>query len=692
MHSYQKLSSFILAIALLSSAGYARTKVDSYKSILESWGIYSNAEKAAAKNISPVYKIDLASTIAPNKTLNADTLRNVHEIVICDQDITVNNTLVCNYGKVFLSQPNASYIKFGTTQEGIQFYKYYYNGREAYLIPEEYFITPTYLSLMEKQFRGIANVDGVNGPSTQLSYQLATQYLNRLTDDLTTTLTLLLILFLINSSWISKYERLQRNVHALKENIAHNKYLIFLTALVSITVVLLLSAATYISLRINGLIDFNGVYAQLVTKLETKAPVLSFLIQYKEPILICLGYAVAAFFIFRSGLTLKRIKDALTCKLFRTKPNKAHLRTIRYLLFLAAIVLVGFCEIDMMQQNLLFLIPILAFTTCLANQGEETESITTTGTSAKTLILGAALVVSIMLNKYYNSYESKHASTALVDASNNNIFLPIAKQLNHEMVRDYYSLLQTELFVNSYMVYYPGVTTIHNMPLADIAKIKPADNQNMFVIAESGDNLYQYITEHSQSLGYFTNATPTHVLYIPGATNPFAKYTLQINFTCNQKVGPQTIYAVIHTKGFANTQKEELLNFPGCKALKPTETYEVPLLLQDSQEPAVIDMTLPKNVVFSSIFVVNETGQQVSQYITGNSAEHVCYQRLGTGDAINVYSLDTKKPFTVTRDSLSNKPIDIATYINDLQETRSIDQNIVVWSNMGVVPFTEARN
>jgi hypothetical protein len=676
MKKYLKSSFFALVtIGFFSSfICTAAHRVEYYQSVLFDWGFDVEAPLAlhvgspgnteSKDVVKNTYVLFLSSQLQGFSGNEIEDLLKAHEksIIICDIELDYSENIKCSYDHI----PDDQLVhKTG------QF------GRDIFLIPEQNFVATTkreelyvfFESLfdLETQKRVKADFEGI--PVLGLVYR---------TPEFKLLIGILVVftLFLILKRF--RQDMILEHIKSMYSYLANNKNALFL--FLGGMMFMYIPAAVIVSYSHLGEINFNFGFSYIANTVRPSTIFAAISNGMAGSVLLFLYNIVVvliALLTFLPEIVIES-KNSFSLIASNVKLPRKYGAFCLLLPFVLTFSAITYKQAEYYKAVTLVLVFNLYISyLCRLNRISAKNLLTKKQTLLFTLTFVAFFGLVAFAKLKLNMFGSKAHFNTLGDPIEKNIMIPMVEEFSpNEKFRECKIAIDTPVFVDSYLVAYPGKNKVIN------TRFKSTHLNSSAVILNNFPN--EFLREFAKNIDLQKVLSTNNTLYagtfILGENiDPNAGMTANITFDCSYAPAPRKVKAVLARHPFEDVEIEEvmLMQFPGCDEGEKYKSYSVPFTSIDLVDTKLVSFDLPRYLLRKVTFY--QDGHQIRTIPTGYYyGDPIAFERSASGDSIVAAHFSEFPEITV---AAREDTLDISAAINQLGEEGLISEEFVIWSS-----------
>ena len=305
-------------------------------------------------------------------------------------------------------------------------------------------------------------------------------------------------------------------------------------------------------------------------------------------------------------------------------------------------------------------------------------------------VMGATLVLNIAYPIYISKSLVQYSYEPLVGAQDEVSVFPYGKKWGERVLFEpFYYDGNSKIFAGGHLIYYPQTQAVINKPLSNLE-----GSGNFLIVSGKFGDIVDTLLNHPSAQLYLGSSRPTTVFSLnkhPGSKNTLARISLDCAFNLESSTVKLDIFRISDYTSAETTvvsDSVEILKFPGCPDSNDIKTFEVPietyLLLEVS---SIVRITGIDERALSDFELIYDGQEEpvyfLNQKITDKDQYSILYESPGTGKNITAYSTEVEKEFSVdTRKT--EQGFDLSTPINELMKLGALNNPFIIWTDKGV--------
>ena len=267
-----------------------------------------------------------------------------------------------------------------------------------------------------------------------------------------------------------------------------------------------------------------------------------------------------------------------------------------------------------------------------------------------------------------------------ISIADDEAYLPLYVEEPHNSRVSSFFARDYPLLVNDLMLYYPGVSTIKNMP---IEQYSHAVN-SIVAVYDGGDRIYKALHANTELRSLFHTEEVTSTLYFNAARGK--SYSVELVFKCKDfkyeiKGDYKPFYYNNNSESFdTNAERVQFMSFAGCPVSDPTTSYRFPIQLPENFVSGVLYLKFNDDLEKSvQSLTILEADEKISVNFLDLPSKMALVRRdskvgIIKGQPLYVYSqISSPIELKNTKDVSSN--------LNLLLASKVINGDMVLWSD-----------
>ncbi len=667
MKLFLKSKIFLLLLPLFVLFGYAADPIEYYTNELRNFklsviDVYTYKEASKFDNHANSFVV-LSSSFLSESEDRISVISNLNKyIFVCDSVYTsefvtctksnIEQTVHTVSEKITLDSKNDKYLL-----------RYIDSDIEAFYIPEELFVIPKYKTRLKDYFHEY------NRSKTIDDYILRGDQLNIFDNNNKENLLSLvnLLIFPLYLGIIIAFSELfwrfiNQLVHFENDALRNNGlYLFYKVFLILRWPFVLITFITLAFLKIKFQDSF--VYGDFLLQIKE---ITNMLINTHRSFLYVL--TLSLLFIFWLPTFMKMIYSGLErLNVFREKANTFILKKVFFVLLFAQLLLVSsklILHIPVLYYVLLFFSIYLIF--LFDNRVELKFS-----KKEKTALIFFTIIIIIIGN--ISSYFISKRPLSYKDLFNYGrdiVILPKIKRFDeYTKYTSFFLQSDVPLFVNDYLVYFPGVKYIKNL---NISRFDASTNY-VIVLPNNKEDIIETALRFDILIDLLQVETNTNYYYLDTtASDKTLHYEVYLDISCENIPSNNNIRFVVYS--LSKRTIHEPLNFPGCNSNEDEFKFVAPLSLEDNNKLIVKIEGIDPDKLKGVLFYANGNPLKLTNIDMNIQPRVFAKAPMLTKDTVFSYSIAPKE-LEVSNTSVFN----ISDVLNYMITNDYIDKYFILW-------------
>jgi hypothetical protein len=710
-NSLTTLTSLIFSFAICSTFFVrADPPIKYYRDAISDWGYETETLKnvefedlikssGVPETTVSKYRVDqelesealLLTSAQLEETMNSHLLNYFSTIfVVCNSDYRLGDAAECSYNFARLNLQNDNTGIFNLSSESdVQtiITRVEIDNKNFYLIPELYMVSPEYSSEMGAFFGALDRADSAGDVDAEDSPARAVTILRKqisptLWESAIYALAILLfvaalkffIVTLVNDPKKFLDPNFYKNccgdiLSWIKDHQPITSYVIF------VMLVLFLPVLPVLSYKDTGNISISYILSYLISSIHP----LEILDNVREGNTIKIGvalyfYVLGVLFFILILPSLVSIFALSLKKISKVKPKADFIRYSAAFLLLGTLTAVSVGRVDIIAQLTAVNVLLLILITYWA--GKSSVILNKLYSSKEKFVIIALAVLIFGLGNAWRVYRERLPHTYsyenLIGVDDELVLLPYEKSFGADILFDPYKVSgDYPVFINDFGIYHPNYRTIENKAGKDFS-----DRNPFILIADSEKDYIRGILENRSLERYVLTTEPSKYFTFDGSTLAEDKYELEIRFNCSLNPEAEDVVIRTYVAGDEDSDKNTVLNFPGCEAVQTSVVYKVPFKLE-SQDYSIYGFEKINFSLIEQIKVFKNGEEHPVKFIKNYQENPVIYEFLSGGETLSVYSFGLDKNRTVKR---TGPDFDVSKVLNEMILNKELKSPFVIWS------------
>jgi hypothetical protein len=392
---------------------------------------------------------------------------------------------------------------------------------------------------------------------------------------------------------------------------------------------------------------------------------------------------------------------SLECVISRSA-NLKNLKHLLALLIFSGLLTVLFFPIEPSFIILVFIVMVVFyFVVLFQKQGKPFREVYT---KRYRMVFGTFLLIILFLGvidtvvREGGLNQPRYVTEDLITVPNGTVMLPYERaHKGRTLFRDYFVKSTTPIFVDKYLIYYPGYTKVENRNINTFSNvgsyliINPERSVMLRELLLGNEGLSNLLREeHLESLEEpGSTFSVLDSIWVSNSDKP-TDYYFRMTFDCTSQPKPGKVkIRTYYLSPYAEVSRldRDIIYFPGCSDSKtngalitPTVSYVVPITfsLDKTFIYELIDFEITG---LSSFEVIEGENLKLLLPISYSQKDKLLFIKEAQDDGTIVsYTFDEIKPLkfdTVVEDKIFN----LSYYANILQRERVLNQPFIIWSS-----------
>jgi len=296
------------------------------------------------------------------------------------------------------------------------------------------------------------------------------------------------------------------------------------------------------------------------------------------------------------------------------------------------------------------------------------------------IIISIISIGIVLFGFWYDGIEftSKYRFDNLIGLRDPIVMLPYNKQTTEEVlideINEYYNF---PLFVDEYLVHYPGIKNIENKNIRDFE-----NNKSSLIVSKSQDRLLKKLVENPNILPSLKYTEKSNIFLAPKISENTNSQDLSLQFTIDcRSLNTTNLIARVYAKdssGRARVQDIDLGNLLTCNSESKKYTFKVPKNL-DLYVDSILDFKdlKPESLLKFEIIDPNNTLYTLNRFsIDFNNLYYFLDFRSEDKENIVAYMTEDNPDYSISSKVAKNT----AEIINELKMKKFIKDSFNIWT------------
>lgn len=650
-------------------------------------------EEAEAENDEEKFQLEKGKYVLLFTSAEMPLDRPYDTLIVCDAPYE-EDLFSCSPTSVRGEGTN-TFFGLGTGEE-IQLLETTIEGNKLFVIPQDNLLSPTFKEKTASYIKSLTAADHFRpsgkGATDRPVYTSVLDAWTWETFTYALVFMLLILLFkpllfiLVRSPQkLLKPATYRRFIEAAKEFFERSAWLSEYVLLV--LTAFLIPISSIISYKDRGTLDVGYLVSFFADTLDPSSIVAYF--KHFNTVRIAVFLYLFAFIVFSLLYFLPKFLDLFVFslpKLFGKKESevdapflKGALLTLTSLgLFLSLVVSPA--------RSFSFVVLFLLFVLYFAYLLKTSEIEITTRERLVTLgVFTAVFVFSTAIRLYTVSRPMTYKYEELIGVSDEIVLLPYEKKHPENALFEPFVLedFSYPLFVDDYLVYYPGAFRVETKPVSEFSA-----GGSYVILGTSEDTYREAVLSNSAVRAALGSESVSPYFFVENFPMEFGKsYSVRFSLDCSEPVRPSQVeYKVFYSEESADEEAEltrediGVLEFPGCERGERL-TYSLPFVFEYIPEGPV----LFEFGGYSDGFLESLTAHEIFledrsisyDYLASADPYEVLAARIfGRPEEVTAYSFSVEEPRTFEIEV----PFDLSAVVNELKKVGLLYSNTVLWS------------